>query len=182
MRRRGERLRRWSVSFRDRWLGRWVCEVLRSHCVRLVRWERKAQRYLDRFGVPCRGLWWMRNGDTCTAQVALGLKMVFDGDSRTISTMSGSPRVGLLNAALAPSQVTILHPRFNYNHKDNTLQILFSFIMPVSENKARALRGELYHAFTPELVAERRRCARACSRYNKAEEVTRRQQVELWKA
>ncbi|KEQ70879.1 trimeric LpxA-like protein [Aureobasidium namibiae CBS 147.97] len=53
--------------------------------------------------------------------------------------------------------------------------------MPISENKARSLRGELYHAFTPELVAERRRCARACTAYNKAEGITRRQQVELWK-
>jgi len=53
--------------------------------------------------------------------------------------------------------------------------------MPISENKARSLRGELYHAFTPELVAERRRCARACTAYNKAEGITRRQQVDLWR-
>lgn len=56
--------------------------------------------------------------------------------------------------------------------------------MPISENKARSLRGELYHAFTSELVAERRRCARACTKYNKAgedETMTRRRQVELWK-
>ncbi|KAI4800898.1 trimeric LpxA-like protein [Aureobasidium sp. EXF-8845] len=53
--------------------------------------------------------------------------------------------------------------------------------MPGTENKARSLRGELYHAFTPELVAERRRCARACNTYNKAESISRRRQVELWK-
>ncbi|GAB7348688.1 hypothetical protein MBLNU459_g7434t1 [Dothideomycetes sp. NU459] len=53
--------------------------------------------------------------------------------------------------------------------------------MPTSENKARSLRGELYHAFTPELLTERRRCARACARYNNAGEITRRRQIELWK-
>ncbi|TKA81284.1 hypothetical protein B0A55_02851 [Friedmanniomyces simplex] len=35
--------------------------------------------------------------------------------------------------------------------------------MPMSENKARALRGELHYAFTPELVKARRRCAEAFS-------------------
>lgn len=52
--------------------------------------------------------------------------------------------------------------------------------MAMSENKARSLRGELYYAFTPELVAERRRCSHACSRFNNAGEITRRRQVELW--
>lgn len=52
--------------------------------------------------------------------------------------------------------------------------------MAMSENKARSLRGELYYAFTPELVAGRRRCNHACSRYNNAGEITRRRQVELW--
>ncbi|KAF7846180.1 hypothetical protein BT93_L4930 [Corymbia citriodora subsp. variegata] len=52
--------------------------------------------------------------------------------------------------------------------------------MEQSENKQRSLRGELYHAFTPELVAERRRCARACARYNNAGEVTRRRQEHPW--
>ncbi|TGZ76595.1 trimeric LpxA-like protein [Ascodesmis nigricans] len=32
--------------------------------------------------------------------------------------------------------------------------------------KARMLRGELYHAFTPALTAERNRCARACHDFN----------------
>lgn len=53
--------------------------------------------------------------------------------------------------------------------------------MATSENKARALRGELYYAFTPELVQARRRASQACSRYNNAGEVTRRRQVELWR-
>ncbi|SMR49560.1 unnamed protein product [Zymoseptoria tritici ST99CH_3D1] len=52
--------------------------------------------------------------------------------------------------------------------------------MPMSENKARSLRGELYYAFTPELVNGRRRCSQACKRFNNAEDITRRRQVELW--
>jgi hypothetical protein len=123
----------------------------------------------------------MRDGDTCTAQVALGLKMWCLEFENNINNVRVSPRLTPECGTCAKPGHYLYHPRFNYKHKDNTLQILFSFTMPVSENKARALRGELYHAFTPELVAQRRRCARACSKYNKAEEVTRRQQVEMWK-
>jgi hypothetical protein len=43
------------------------------------------------------------------------------------------------------------------------------------------LRGELYYAFTPELIAERRRCANACRRFNDAGEVSRRRLVEHWR-
>lgn len=50
----------------------------------------------------------------------------------------------------------------------------------MSENTARALRGELYYAFTPELVAARRRCAIACNKYNTEGLTTRRRQAELW--
>ena len=52
--------------------------------------------------------------------------------------------------------------------------------MAMSENKARALRGDLYYAFTAELVAARRRASQACNRFNNAGDVTRRRQVELW--
>lgn len=41
------------------------------------------------------------------------------------------------------------------------------------------LRGELYHAFTPELSAQRRRCGLACAQYNNAGNVTRRRLIEL---
>ncbi|KAF2400588.1 trimeric LpxA-like protein [Trichodelitschia bisporula] len=51
----------------------------------------------------------------------------------------------------------------------------------ISENKARMLRGDLYHAFTPELVAARRRCELACERFNSAGDVTRRERVALWR-
>ncbi|KLJ10958.1 acetyltransferase [Blastomyces silverae] len=47
--------------------------------------------------------------------------------------------------------------------------------------KEKMLRGELYHAFTPELIAARTKCKWACKRFNDSEEVTRRRQIELWR-
>lgn len=47
--------------------------------------------------------------------------------------------------------------------------------------KEKMLRGELYRAFTPELIAARTRCKHACNRFNNAEEVPRRRLVELWR-
>ncbi|KAL2370264.1 acetyltransferase [Blastomyces gilchristii SLH14081] len=47
--------------------------------------------------------------------------------------------------------------------------------------KEKMLRGELYHAFTPELISARAKCKWACKRFNDSEEVTRRRQVELWR-
>ncbi|MCJ1246002.1 hypothetical protein MMC30_003206 [Trapelia coarctata] len=52
----------------------------------------------------------------------------------------------------------------------------------MSENKQKMLRGELYYAFTPELLNERTRAKHACHKYNTAGEMTRRQRVELWRA
>ncbi|KAL5115372.1 hypothetical protein ACEQ8H_006748 [Pleosporales sp. CAS-2024a] len=54
--------------------------------------------------------------------------------------------------------------------------------MALSENKQRMARGELYHAFTPELTAERARCKRACALYNNASGVSRRKLTELFRA
>ena len=51
----------------------------------------------------------------------------------------------------------------------------------MSTEKDKMLRGELYHAFTPDLVAARTRCSRACKRFNNAGEISRRHQLELWK-
>ncbi|KAK2762639.1 hypothetical protein FQN54_000812 [Arachnomyces sp. PD_36] len=47
--------------------------------------------------------------------------------------------------------------------------------------REKMLRGELYHAFTPELTAARTRCKYACQRFNKAGEAPRRRLVELWR-
>lgn len=56
-----------------------------------------------------------------------------------------------------------------------------SMTTPISENKQRMLRGELYHAFTPELVDERARCTKAVNRFNDTRETSRRHRVELWR-
>ncbi|PGH36154.1 hypothetical protein GX50_01009 [[Emmonsia] crescens] len=47
--------------------------------------------------------------------------------------------------------------------------------------KEKMLRGELYRAFTPELIAARTKCKWACKRFNDSEEVPRRRQIELWR-
>ena len=49
------------------------------------------------------------------------------------------------------------------------------------ENEERMLRGELYHAFMPQLTAKRNRCHNACFRFNAAGDASRRQLVVLWK-
>ncbi|KAI9899715.1 hypothetical protein N3K66_006176 [Trichothecium roseum] len=49
------------------------------------------------------------------------------------------------------------------------------------ENRARMERGELYYAFTPQLVAARRRCSQAVGRLNRAGELTRREIAGHWK-
>ncbi|ODM18374.1 hypothetical protein SI65_06245 [Aspergillus cristatus] len=49
------------------------------------------------------------------------------------------------------------------------------------ENLVRMRRGELYYAFTPQLVAARKRCARVVSRFNSAGELSRREVAEYWK-
>ncbi|KAJ5155195.1 acetyltransferase [Penicillium capsulatum] len=52
----------------------------------------------------------------------------------------------------------------------------------MSENKQRMARGELYHAFTPELEAERARCKVALRAYNAAVgNASRRETVRLWR-
>ncbi|MCJ1389364.1 hypothetical protein MMC18_002221 [Xylographa bjoerkii] len=51
----------------------------------------------------------------------------------------------------------------------------------MSDNKQKSLNGELYYAFTTELMRERTRCSHACHRFNTAGAVTRRRLVELWR-
>ncbi|KAK2834842.1 hypothetical protein FQN49_006859 [Arthroderma sp. PD_2] len=51
---------------------------------------------------------------------------------------------------------------------------------PLTERE-KMLRGELYTAFSPDLIAERERCKAACDRFNNAGEVSRRRRVELWR-
>ncbi|KAJ0160988.1 Maltose O-acetyltransferase [Colletotrichum tanaceti] len=40
--------------------------------------------------------------------------------------------------------------------------------LDLEQNRARMAAGELYYAFTPDLVADRRRCSAACERFNRA--------------
>jgi len=49
------------------------------------------------------------------------------------------------------------------------------------ENLARMERGELYYAFSPELVAARKRCGRIVGQLNRAGELTRREVAVYWK-
>lgn len=49
------------------------------------------------------------------------------------------------------------------------------------ENRRRMRDGELYYAFTPDLIADRRRCRKAYGKLNSAEDLSRRALVELWK-
>ncbi|KAI9811873.1 MAG: hypothetical protein M1827_005224 [Pycnora praestabilis] len=51
----------------------------------------------------------------------------------------------------------------------------------MTSEREKMLRGELFHAFVPELVADRARCKRACAQYNNAGDVPRRRLVELWR-
>lgn len=54
------------------------------------------------------------------------------------------------------------------------------YMMALTERE-KMLRGELYCAFTPDLIAARTRCKWACNRFNRTDEAPRRQLVELWK-
>lgn len=47
------------------------------------------------------------------------------------------------------------------------------------ENLERMKAGEMYYAFTPDLMADRRRCKQALTRYNKAQDISRREELEM---
>jgi hypothetical protein len=47
------------------------------------------------------------------------------------------------------------------------------------ENLERMKAGEMYYAFTPDLMADRRRCKHALTRYNKAQDISRREELEM---
>ncbi|KAF1961887.1 maltose O-acetyltransferas-like protein [Byssothecium circinans] len=53
--------------------------------------------------------------------------------------------------------------------------------MDTAENRRKMQNGELYHAFTPDLIAARARCKHACTRYNNAGDVPRRKLTELFR-
>ncbi|OHF02659.1 galactoside O-acetyltransferase [Colletotrichum orchidophilum] len=49
------------------------------------------------------------------------------------------------------------------------------------ENRRRMRNGELYWAFTPDLIADRKRCKAACDKLNNAGDVSRRTLIGMWK-
>jgi hypothetical protein len=53
--------------------------------------------------------------------------------------------------------------------------------LDLKENKRRMAAGELYYAFAPDILVDRRRCKIACKRFNEAGDVSRRRLVELYK-
>lgn len=53
--------------------------------------------------------------------------------------------------------------------------------MAKATEEEKMLKGELYIAFSPELVKERDRCADACNALNSAGNLQRRQMVQLWR-
>jgi hypothetical protein len=66
------------------------------------------------------------------------------------------------------------------NRRAKMADILFDE-KTLRENREQMAKGELYYAFTPDLIAARSRCQRACERLNNAGEVPRRRLVELWR-
>jgi hypothetical protein len=55
------------------------------------------------------------------------------------------------------------------------------FDIDEEDNLIRMRRGDLYYAFTPKLVAARKRCRQAVTRLNAAEDPTRREMAEFWR-
>lgn len=49
------------------------------------------------------------------------------------------------------------------------------------ENKRRMQEGELYYAFTDDLIRDRQRCSKAMKKFNAADDVDRRSLIEMWK-
>ncbi|KAH6962598.1 galactoside O-acetyltransferase [Ilyonectria sp. MPI-CAGE-AT-0026] len=49
------------------------------------------------------------------------------------------------------------------------------------ENRRRMQEGELYYAFTDDLIRDRQRCSKAMKKFNAADNVDRRSLIEMWK-
>lgn len=80
----------------------------------------------------------------------------------------------------AENQLTILLVLHSLNHHLLETNMAAPKVDPV-ENRRRMEAGELYYCFTPELTAERRRAFLAYTRFNKADDVSRREGLELLK-
>lgn len=104
-----------------------------------------------------------------------------DRAARAVSSSARTPQRGTCCRSTVthqPYSVTIPRKRlFSRNRKLLAMSIQVDEV----ENKRKMARGELYHAFTPELTAARARCQAACKRYTNAGEVPRRRLVKLWR-
>lgn len=49
-----------------------------------------------------------------------------------------------------------------------------------AENRKKMEAGELYYAFTPDLIKERQMCKQAAKLYNESDGLSRREQIELY--
>jgi hypothetical protein len=67
------------------------------------------------------------------------------------------------------------------NPSSDCFSTMTVFNINEEDNISRMRRGDLYYAFTPQLVAARKRCKRAVTRLNAAEDPTRREMAELWR-
>lgn len=49
-----------------------------------------------------------------------------------------------------------------------------------AENRKKMEAGELYYAFTPDLIKQRQMCKQASKLYNESDGLSRREQIELY--
>lgn len=73
------------------------------------------------------------------------------------------------------AQVDSSLPRFH------TLSLRGHAKSTMATEKDKMVRGELFLAFTPDIIAARARCKYACDRFNAPGEVPRRRLIELWR-
>lgn len=85
-----------------------------------------------------------------------------------------------------PSAAIRRHPLHHIDLPHDTIRYstdMFTVPEQTDEQKERMLRGELYHAFSPVLTAERSRCAQACHNFNtNAASVSRVERINLFHA
>ena len=110
----------------------------------------------------------------------------------TVRVTCGGSGLTLLQVQLKLHRSTILSPRFHKIPSPDTisryhLQSVGSTKVDNSscdrdENRRRKDRGDMYFAFTPDLIEERKRCRVATGKFNKApDDISRREAVEMWK-
>lgn len=80
-----------------------------------------------------------------------------------------------LACSLVPVNNTVIY------HITNTVYNMDLSEAGLQRNLENMRNGQLYYAFTPDLIAARARCSRNCRRFNEAVDVSRRRQLELWK-